>query len=152
MRNQRVFVLVLLAATAAVLTLAAGAYASSNMLMYGKEKLVGKSAGAFFLTSGTYTGRIDGDIWLDGKEFSITRSTTIYIIGEGLRQTGTPVSNVSILLSGFEENGISRVKMVVVRPDDSVLREDYRKAAIPEKAIPSGVNPNTGTLAAETPR
>jgi hypothetical protein len=152
MKNQLLCILILLIATALALPLVTGAYTLDDNPMSWKERLFAKSAERSFSTSGEYTGMIDGEIWLGGKTFSITNGTAIYVVGEGLLGQRISVTNSSVLLYGLEKNGVSKVKMVIVRPDDSTLRENLRKSKIPEGAIPSGVNPSTGMLSGGTPR
>jgi hypothetical protein len=152
MKNQLLCIMVLLIATALALSLVTGTYAYDNKLMFWKGRPVQKPANTYFLASGIFTGKIDGQISHAGGTFLITRDTAIYLVGEGLQEKGFCVADASVLLCGVENDGISKVKLVLVRPDDSVREGDRSEPRIPEKAVPSGVNSSTGVLTAETPR
>jgi hypothetical protein len=100
-----------------------------------------------FSLTGNYTGTLSGRISLNGKHVWITKNTTLYFLGEGLKKKGTFVNNRRLYVSGVQEKKQFVATMVIVRPAATMVRDDDKRSRDSKYRIPSRSNPNVGVLA-----
>lgn len=66
--------------------------------------------------SGTYSGSLKGEIWVEGKRVVITRRTAMHSVEDGRIKPGYHVVRRPVYISGvMERDGVIRANLVVVR-------------------------------------
>ena len=76
-----------------------------------------KNTNTFSVTA-QYLGSLDGRIRVGGREVYVPRTTTIYVVGQGMQQDGYFVNDAVVYVSGVNKKGKSVATMIVVRPSD----------------------------------
>jgi len=69
-----------------------------------------------FAFSTEYSGPINGTLVIDGTRYTMTKKTSVYVVGEGSRPQGFSVSHQSIYLAGEQRGDVAVVTSVIVRP------------------------------------
>jgi hypothetical protein len=71
-----------------------------------------------FSVTAQYLGSLDGRIRVGGREVYVPRTTTIYVVGQGIKDDGYFVNDEVVYVSGIQKQGKSVATMIVVRPSD----------------------------------
>jgi hypothetical protein len=74
--------------------------------------------GEFNITA-RYTGSFEGRTIIGNQQVEIPEETPVYVVGEGIQDTGYFSSDQVVYVSGMHKRGKSVVSMVVVRPSES---------------------------------
>ena len=91
--------------------------------------------GLGFNASGRFSGRLAGDIMLNGVTFHLTDKTAVYELGIGPVELGTTVTDRFIFVSALHGGGYDTVYSVIIRPiTDST--EGYREPTELDPAAP----------------
>jgi hypothetical protein len=76
------------------------------------------SRGEFNITA-RYTGSFERRTFIGNQQVEVPADTPIYVVGEGIQETGYFASDQVVYVSGTHKKGKSVVSMVVVRPSES---------------------------------
>jgi hypothetical protein len=70
-----------------------------------------------FSVSAEFSGYLGGrSLLIEGVEYALSPSVTVYVLGEGLTAPGIMVSSASIYLAGDTRGGTPLVRSIIVRP------------------------------------
>lgn len=81
-----------------------------------------------FSITAQYLGSLDGRIRVGGREVYVPRTTTIYVVGQGMQEDGYFVNDAMVYVSGINKRGKSVATMIVVRPSDGSSTSRSTKA------------------------
>ncbi len=72
-----------------------------------------------FNVTARYTGSFSGRTYIGDRQVLVPAETPVYLVGEGIQDTGYFASDQVVYVSGTRKKGKSVVSMVVVRPSES---------------------------------
>ena len=105
---------------ALVIGLAADGSATTATTMSKNNKLViKKTNNSTFSVTGRYLGSLEGRIFIGTRPVQVSKSTPVYVVGQGLQKDGYFVNEGIVYISGVRKNGKEVATMIVVRPKGS---------------------------------
>jgi hypothetical protein len=96
-----------------------------------------------FSITAQFLGSLEGRIRVGGREVYVPRTTTIYVVGQGMQEDGYFVNDDVVYVSGVNKRGQWVATMIVVRPSI--------RSAEPQRATTGRGNPLVGEFADDAP-
>ena len=76
--------------------------------------------GQTFSVSGVYSGRLSGEMKINGRKVYVSDRATVWMIGEGEGKLDAFVTKRRVFVAGVFKKGVPVVNQILVRPSSSV--------------------------------